>query len=83
MVNKMSKTITLRLKDDKYNLFKKFAESENRPLSNFIETATNRFIENQLEVDEFEMLEIESNKVLQESIARGIADSKKGKGRFV
>ena len=79
----MSKTITLRLKDDKYNLFKKFAESENRPLSNFIETATNRFIENQLEVDEFEMLEIESNKVLQESIARGIADSKKGKGRFV
>jgi len=79
----MSKTITLRLKDDKYNLFKKFAESENRPLSNFIETATKRFIEDQLEIDEFEMLEIQNNKELQESIAKGLADSKEGKGRFV
>lgn len=79
----MSKTITLRLKDDKYYLFKKFAESENRPLSNFIETATKRFIEEQLEIDEFEMSEIEQNKELQESILRGIADTKEGKGKFV
>jgi len=79
----MSKTITLRLKDDKYYLFKKFAESENRPLSNFIETATKRFIEEQLEIDEFEMSEIEQNKELQESILRGIADTKESKGKFV
>lgn len=79
----MSKTITLRLKDDKYELFRKFAESENRPLSNFIETATKRFIENQLEIDEFEMMEIEGNEELQESLAKGIADAKEGKGRFV
>ena len=79
----MSKTITLRLKDDKYYLFKKFAESENRPLSNFIETATKKFIDAQLEIDEFEMLEIESNIKLQESLNQGIADSKEGKGRFV
>ncbi len=79
----MSKTITLRLKDDKYYLFKKFAESENRSLSNFIETATKRFIEEQIEIDEFEMSEIEQNKELQESILRGIADTKEGKGKFV
>ena len=79
----MPTTVTLRLNDKKYKLFKKFAEMENRPLSNFIETATNNFIENQLDVDEFEMLEIENNKDLQESMVKGIADAKEGKGRFV
>jgi uncharacterized protein (DUF1778 family) len=79
----MPKTVTLRLNDKKYQLFKKFAEIENRPLSNFIETATNHFIENQLDVDEFEMLEIENNKDLQESLIKGVADAKEGKGKFV
>ena len=41
----MSKTVTLRLSDDDYQLFRPWAESDNRPLSNFIETATKRFIE--------------------------------------
>ena len=42
----ISKTVTLRLNDKIYNLFRNLAESENRPLSNFIETSVLRFIEN-------------------------------------
>ena len=34
----MSKTVTLRLKDDIYNAFMEAALAENRPLSNLIET---------------------------------------------
>ena len=78
----MSKTVTLRLNDEKYKLFRKFAELENRPLSNFIETATKKFIDKQLEIDEYEMDEIEENEELQKSLKRGIKDANKGKGRF-
>jgi predicted transcriptional regulator len=35
----MSRTVTLRLSDETYQQFRTLAERENRPLSNFIETA--------------------------------------------
>ena len=57
----MSKTITLRLSDDVYQLFRQSAEGDNRPLSNFIETATKRFIEQSELADESEMVEIRRN----------------------
>ena len=41
----MSKTITLRLSDENYKVYKKLADRDNRPISNFIETAVKRFIE--------------------------------------
>ena len=40
----MSKTITLRLSDEKYKIYKLLAERDNRPISNFIDTAVNKFI---------------------------------------
>ncbi len=40
----MPKTVTLRLDEPVYRLFKEVAERENRPLSNFIETAVMRFV---------------------------------------
>ena len=58
----MSKTVTLRLNDKIYNLFRNLAEGENRALSNFIETSVLRFIENSQFVDEFEMTEIQNNR---------------------
>jgi predicted transcriptional regulator len=79
----MSKTITLRLDHAKYNKFKHLAEQENRPLSNFIETATLRYIESIEYADEFEMAEIRKNKSLNESLKRGIADARSNRGRFV
>ena len=79
----MSKTITIRLDDDKYELFKKFAEMDNRAISNFIETATSRYIEQLSYPDEFEMTEINSNEDLQESLRSGRDDVKNNRRRSV
>jgi len=79
----MSKTVTLRLNDKIYKLFRYLAESENRPLSNFIETSVLRFIENNQFVDEYEMAEIQSNKELNRSLKRALKDVKAQRGRFV
>lgn len=79
----MSKTVTLRLDESVYGKLRNWAERDNRALSNFIETATLRFIEEQEVVDEFEMAEIEGNKALNASLKKGLKDAKAGKGRFV
>ncbi|MEI8371599.1 MAG: CopG family transcriptional regulator [Planctomycetota bacterium] len=79
----MSKTVTLRLSDDVYQLFRQSAESDNRPLSNFIETATLRFIEQSELVDDSEMAEIHGNTSLNCSLDRGHTDARSKRGRFV
>ena len=79
----MPKTITIRLPDERYELFKKFAEIDNRTISNFIETATARYIEEIKYVDEFEMAEINSNEELQKSLKRGRTDVKENRRRRV
>ncbi len=79
----MSKTVTLRLNDKIYTLFRNLAESENRPLSNFIETSVLRFIENSQFIDEFEMAEIQRNQDLNRSLKRALKDTKAKRGRFV
>ncbi len=79
----MPKTVTLRLNDKIYTMFKKIAEDDNRKLSNFIETSVLRYIENIQYIDEYEMAEIKNNESLKQSIERGFKDAKKKKGRFV
>lgn len=79
----MSKTITLRLSDENYNKYKRLAERDNRPISNFIETAVKRFIEHNIYVDEFEMEEIRNNAELNKSLKKGLSDMKSKKGRLV
>jgi hypothetical protein len=79
----MSKTVTLRLNDNIYNMFRNYAVGENRTLSNFIETSVLRFIEHHQFVDEYEMTEIKNNKELNDSINRAIIDVNAKKGRFV
>jgi len=79
----MSKTVTLRLNDGIYKLFRALAESDNRPLSNFIETSALRYIEEHQYVDDFEMAEINSNQELNKSLKRAVKDAKAGRGRFV
>ncbi len=78
----MSRTVTLRLDDKVYNRFRGLAENDNRPLSNFIETAALRFIEEHGYADEFEMAEIRGNASLNRSIKAGIRDAKAKRGRF-
>ncbi len=79
----MSKTVTLRLDMDVYNRFKALAEDDNRPLSNFIETAALRYVEEHAFVDEFEMAEIRTNAELNKSLKQGVDDAQAGRGRFV
>jgi predicted DNA-binding protein len=81
--NFMSKTITLRLSEENYKVFRKLADRDNRPISNFIETAVKRFIEHNVYVDEFEMEEIKNNVEINKSLKRGIADMKSKRGRLV
>jgi uncharacterized protein (DUF1778 family) len=76
-------TITLRLPENHYRLFRKLAEEENRSLSNFIETATIRHIEESEYADAFEMEEIRKNTNLNSSLRRGHTDARLNKGRFV
>ena len=66
----MTKTITLRLQEDKYQRFKQLPERDNRSISNFIENATLKFIEEEEYLDDFENDEILSNKELMSSIRR-------------
>ena len=79
----MSKTVTLRLDEPVYRLFKDVAERENRPISNFIETAVKRFLQEHEVVDEFEMAEIRGNDELNRSLKRGHRDAKHRRGTFV
>lgn len=79
----MSKTVTLRLDENIYNMFRNLAAIENRTLSNFIETSVLRFIEHNQFVDEYEMAEIRTNKELNASFNRAIEDVKANKGRFI
>jgi hypothetical protein len=78
----MSKTVTLRVAEPVYEVFRTMAERENRPLSNFIETAALRYVEEHAMIDPYEMAEITANDGLQASLRRGHDDARAGKGRF-
>ena len=79
----MSKTVTLRIENTLYKKLKEHAEIENRTLSNFIETATLKYIEQIELVDEYELKEIISNADLLERLKRGSSDAINKKGKFV
>ena len=80
----MPKVVTLRLTDDLYHLFSHYAKDDNRTLSNFIETAAKKYIEQNIEyADEYEMKEITDNAGLNESLKHGYKDAKNKKGQFV
>lgn len=79
----MSKTVTLRLKDEIYNVFLEAARAENRTLSNLIETAAfNRICEQQF-VDDVEMAEILADEGLVKRIRQGSRQVRSRKGSFV
>jgi len=79
----MSKTVTLRINEKNYDLFKVYAERDHRTLSNFIETSALRFIENELYCDDIEMEQIKNDAELNESLKKGHEDFLAGRGSFV
>ena len=79
----MSKTVTLRLRENVYRIFAEAAQAENRSLSNLIETAAINNVREQQFVDDAEMAEILSDKKLLARITQGSKDAAERKGRFV
>ena len=79
----MPKTVTLRLNDRVHKKLRTLAERDHRTLSNFIETATLRYVEQSQFVDEFEMDVLAQDEELNKSLKRGHRDMKAKKGQFV
>jgi uncharacterized protein (DUF1778 family) len=75
----MSKTITVRIDDEIYDLFKKAADGERRTISNFVEFATLQYVSAQVHASDEEMNEILSDKQLVKSLHAGLKEAKKGK----
>ncbi len=79
----MPKTITIRIDDDVYEMFKKAANGSRRSISNFIEFATIAYLTNEIQVSDKEMDEILKNNSLLKSINKGLDDVKKGNFKVV
>lgn len=79
----MSKTISLRVDDSLYQTLKAHAKAENRSISNFIETATIKYLEEVDYADEFEMENILNNLDLIKRLKKGTEDALNRRGRFV
>ncbi len=79
----MPKTITIRLDDDVYDMFRKAADGERRSISNFVEYAALAYLTNDIYVSDNEMDEILSNPSLKKELKTGLADVKKGNYKIV
>ena len=79
----MGKTITLRIDDETYDIFKTAAQAQRRTISNFIEYATLSYVTGKAFVDDHEMAEIFKSKELVSSLRKAREDVKKGKYRIV
>lgn len=72
----MSKTITVRLDDTVYEMFKKAAEGQKRTISNYVEYATLNYTVNEAIVDDAEMTEIMA---YSDELQKGLADISAGR----
>ena len=79
----MSKTVTLRLKEDVYKIFLEAAQADYRSISNLIETDALKNLREQQFVDDSEMAEILSDENLMARIKQGSKEAAERKGRFV
>ncbi|SIQ44662.1 hypothetical protein SAMN05920897_1096 [Alkalispirochaeta americana] len=72
----MSKTITVRLDDNIYEMFKKAAEGQKRTISNYVEYATLNYTVNETIVDDAEMTEIMA---YSDELQKGLSDINAGR----
>jgi uncharacterized protein (DUF1778 family) len=77
----MTKTVTLRIDVDTIKRFDARAKLENRTISNFIETAALKYVEEAEMADEFEMDEILRDKQLLKRLRKGALDARKRSGK--
>jgi len=74
----MTKTITLRIDEEIYNMLKFAAKGDKRTISNFIEYATINYLSSNSYVSDNEMDEIINDKKLQIGLLKGMGEIKKG-----
>jgi len=76
----MAKTVTVRVEDEIYNIFKKAADGQRRTISNYIEYATLNYTINESVVDDEEMNEILA---FSADIEKGIKDISAGRYKVI
>ena len=79
----MSKTITMRIDDDIYQMFKKAAHGARRTISNFLEFATLSYLSQETYVSDSEMKEILKDKDLLRDLKHGDREIKEGRYKIV
>ena len=79
----MHKTITLRINDDVYQMFKKAAQGSRRTISNFLEYAAISYLSQDTFVSDDEMKEILKDNDLLESLKRGEKEIKSRRYKIV
>ena len=79
----MSKSVSVRLSDETYEVFREAADAQQRSLSNFITTAALAGFRQEQFADEEEMSEILGDSGLVDRLRKGSRDAAARKGRFV
>ena len=76
----MTRTITVRIDDSTYDIFKLAADGQKRTISNYLEYATLNYTMNEMIVDDIEMNEILK---YEEDIKKGLSDISAGRYRII
>jgi predicted transcriptional regulator len=76
----MAKTITVRLEDTMYDIFKKAAEGQKRTISNYLEYAALNFTVSETVVDDSEMKDILA---FEKDIKKGLTDISAGRYKVI
>lgn len=76
----MAETITVRIDDSTYNIFKLAADGQKRTISNYLEYATLNYTMNETIVDDIEMNEILK---YEKDIRKGLSDISAGRYRII
>jgi len=76
----MPKTITVRIDDEVYDLFKKAADGQKRTISNYLEYAALNYMVNETVVDDIEMNEILP---FSKNLKKGLDDISAGRYKVI
>ncbi|MCZ6704094.1 MAG: CopG family transcriptional regulator [Ignavibacteria bacterium] len=79
----MTKTVTLRMDEDIYNILKSAASDEKRTISNFIEYAALNYLSSSSYISDNEMNEILNDNNLKDGLRKGMDDVKNGNYEIV
>ena len=76
----MAKTITVRVDEKTYNMFKRAAEGQKRTLSNYLEYATFNYTISEITVDDSEQNEIMAH---EKDLQKGLDDIAAGRYELI